>query len=65
MLWDCLGFLHPEFVDEVVSLGGIKAIAISHPHFYTACVDWAEAFDCEVRLPESACHVSSHCSVAM
>ncbi|GAB4821709.1 hypothetical protein N2152v2_008755 [Parachlorella kessleri] len=52
VLWDCLGFLHPDFIKEVVSLGGIKSIAVSHPHFYTPCVDWAEAFDCQVHLPE-------------
>jgi len=25
-------------------MGGIKAIAISHPHYYTTMVEWSEAF---------------------
>jgi glyoxylase-like metal-dependent hydrolase (beta-lactamase superfamily II) len=25
-------------------LGGLRAIAISHPHFYASMVDWSEAF---------------------
>ena len=32
------------------SLGGLKAIAISHPHFYTTMVEWARAFDCPIYL---------------
>lgn len=47
-MFDCVGLLHPEFVAELAALGGVSAIAISHPHFYTACADWAEGFDCKV-----------------
>ena len=35
---------HSEAVDYVRSLGGLKAIAVSHPHFYGAVADWSEAF---------------------
>jgi hypothetical protein len=31
-------------VQYVRSLGGLKAIAVSHPHFYGAVADWSEAF---------------------
>jgi hypothetical protein len=31
-------------VTLVGALGGIKAIAISHPHFYTGMVEWSRAF---------------------
>jgi hypothetical protein len=31
-------------------LGGIAAIAISHPHFYTTMVEWAHAFDAPIHL---------------
>src|SRR5262249_60613141 len=27
------------------SLGGLKAITVSHPHFYGALADWSAAFD--------------------
>jgi glyoxylase-like metal-dependent hydrolase (beta-lactamase superfamily II) len=31
-------------VDRIADLGGIDAIAVSHPHFYTSMVEWSEAF---------------------
>ena len=34
----------------IKGLGGIQAIAISHPHFYTTMVEWARAFDCHVHV---------------
>ncbi|KAL4451708.1 hypothetical protein ABPG75_007370 [Micractinium tetrahymenae] len=52
VMWDCLGLLHPEAVDTIKQrFGGIAAIAISHPHFYCAMADWAEAFDCQAQFP--------------
>jgi glyoxylase-like metal-dependent hydrolase (beta-lactamase superfamily II) len=45
VLWDCVPLLTPEAVDYVRSLGGLKAIAVSHPHYYGAIADWSEAFD--------------------
>lgn len=50
VLWDCTGLLD-EHVGEVIDdRGGLDAIAISHPHFYTTMIDWAERFDCPVHL---------------
>jgi hypothetical protein len=37
--------------EEIDRLGGIAAIAISHPHFYAANIDLADAFDARVLLP--------------
>jgi hypothetical protein len=31
-------------VDIVNALGGLKAVAISHPHYYTTMVDWSAAY---------------------
>jgi bifunctional non-homologous end joining protein LigD len=45
VLWDCLSHLDEETVTAVRSLGGIDAIAISHPHFYASCVEWSHAFN--------------------
>jgi hypothetical protein len=50
ILWDCVATLDAATVTAVRSLGGLQAIAISHPHFYTTMVDWAHAFDCPVHL---------------
>ena len=44
VMWDCVPLVTSEAVDYVRSLGGLKAIAVSHPHFYGAVADWSEAF---------------------
>lgn len=44
ILWDCISLLDDKTVDEVKRLGGLKAIAISHPHYYTSMVEWSRAF---------------------
>ena len=44
VLWDCVPLVTPEAIAHVRSLGGLKAIAVSHPHFYGAVADWSEAF---------------------
>jgi len=44
VMWDCVPLMTAEAVAQVRSLGGLKAIAISHPHYYGALADWSEAF---------------------
>jgi hypothetical protein len=44
VLWDCVSIVDAETVDAVRALGGIAAIAVSHPHFYGSMVEWSEAF---------------------
>ena len=44
VMWDCVPLATDEAVAHVRSLGGLKAIAVSHPHFYGAVADWSEAF---------------------
>jgi hypothetical protein len=51
LLWDCLAPFDDEVVEAVRARGGIDAIAISHPHYYTTMVDWSRAFDAPIRLP--------------
>jgi len=43
-LWDCIALLDRATIDLLYSLGGIKAIAISHPHYYSTMVEWSRAF---------------------
>jgi hypothetical protein len=50
VLWDCVPLLDDATVDIVRALGGVAAIAISHPHFYATMVEWAHAFDAPVLL---------------
>jgi glyoxylase-like metal-dependent hydrolase (beta-lactamase superfamily II) len=47
VLWDCVTLLDDE---TVAAAGELRAIAISHPHYYSAMVEWAETFDCPVYL---------------
>jgi hypothetical protein len=44
VLWDCIAMLDAATVTLIKGLGGLKAIAISHPHFYTTMVEWSRAF---------------------
>jgi hypothetical protein len=50
VLWDCISLIDDATIAVIKGLGGLKAIAISHPHFYTTMVDWSRAFDCPVHL---------------
>jgi hypothetical protein len=50
VLWDCQHYLDAETIEAVRDLGGVQAIAISHPHFYGVNVEWAEAFDAPVYI---------------
>lgn len=52
ILWDCVNTLTADTKRKVQELGGIQAIAISHPHFYTGMADWAAAFDATVYIHE-------------
>ena len=45
ILWDCVALLDDATVAKIKELGGIKAIAISHPHYYTSMIEWSRAFD--------------------
>lgn len=53
VLWDCISFLDEETVQAVQNLGGIAAIAISHPHYYSSMIEWAERFQAPVYLHEA------------
>jgi hypothetical protein len=44
VLWDCVAFLDEATISIIKGLGGLKAIAISHPHFYTTNGEWSRAF---------------------
>ncbi|RBR25697.1 uncharacterized protein FIESC28_01660 [Fusarium coffeatum] len=50
VLWDCISLLDQETINFIKSHGGLAAIAISHPHFYSTHLEWAREFDCPVYL---------------
>ena len=44
MLFDCISLIDDAAVRVVAALGGLSAIAISHPHYYSSMVEWSRAF---------------------
>jgi glyoxylase-like metal-dependent hydrolase (beta-lactamase superfamily II) len=50
LLWDCVPLLNEGAAAEIDGRGGLRGIAISHPHYYTTMVEWAHRFDCPVYL---------------
>jgi hypothetical protein len=44
ILWDCISLIDSDTVSRIQALGGISAIAISHPHYYSSMVEWSRAF---------------------
>ncbi len=68
VLWDCVPLLDEAARARITELGGIDAICMSHPHFYAAHVDFADAFDARVLIPgptssgSSGPHRASSCS---
>jgi hypothetical protein len=53
VLWDCVPVLDDATRQRVEDLGGVDAIAMSHPHFYAANVDLADAFDATIHVPRA------------
>ena len=50
VLWECVTLLDDATAEAVEALGGLAAIAISHPHYYSSMVEWAHRFECPVLL---------------
>jgi hypothetical protein len=44
ILWDCVSLVDASTIELVKALGGLTAIAISHPHYYASMVEWSRAF---------------------
>ncbi len=44
VLWNCTSLIDDATVAEVERRGGLAAIAVSHPHFFTGVVEWSRAF---------------------
>lgn len=54
VLWDCTPFVSDEAVETIRSRGGLRAIAISHPHFYAAMAEWSRKLgDVPIYLHEA------------
>ena len=45
-----IALLDSVTIDKIGSLGGLKAIVISHPHYYTTYVEWSKSFRCPIYV---------------
>ncbi|PFE06863.1 hypothetical protein CN307_32180 [Bacillus cereus] len=52
LLWDCITYLDEMTIAKIKELGGLDAIALSHPHYYSTQVEWAETFDVPIYIHE-------------
>lgn len=50
IMWDMIALLDQPTVDKINQLGGLKAIVVSHPHYYTTWADWSRTFKCPVFM---------------
>jgi glyoxylase-like metal-dependent hydrolase (beta-lactamase superfamily II) len=50
LMWDCITLYDDGTATEIEARGGLSGIAISHPHYYSSMVEWAQRFDCPIHL---------------
>ena len=50
VMWDLIAYLDNDTIEKINSFGGLQAIVISHPHFYTTYIEWARTFKCPVYV---------------
>lgn len=43
IMWDCVSLASDAAIEALKARGGVAAIAISHPHFYSSMVEWSDA----------------------
>ncbi len=53
VLWDCVALIDDAACRQILELGGVDVICMSHPHFYGANIDIADAFDARVLVPRA------------
>ena len=44
VLWDCVSLIDAATIDAIDAVGGISALAMSHPHMFGSMVAWSHAF---------------------
>jgi len=50
-LWDMISYIDDATVKALQDMGGVKGLAISHPHFYGVAVEYAHAFGAPIYIP--------------
>ncbi len=44
VLWDSISLIDDATVEKIQSMGGLKAMGLSHPHYYSTIVQWSHTF---------------------
>jgi glyoxylase-like metal-dependent hydrolase (beta-lactamase superfamily II) len=44
VLWNCINLVDDDTIAAIERRGGLAAIAVSHPHFFTGVAEWSRAF---------------------
>lgn len=44
LLWDATGYVDADLVEAIKQIGGLAAIASSHPHMFRVHVEWSHRF---------------------
>ena len=52
LMWDCITYVDEATVEKIQAIGGLSAIALSHPHYYSSQAEWAERFDVPIYIHE-------------
>ncbi len=50
ILWDMIPLIDRAMIETIEGLGGLAAIAISHPHYYSTMAEWSAAFGVPVHI---------------
>ncbi|MBO0832106.1 MAG: hypothetical protein J2P29_09070, partial [Actinobacteria bacterium] len=53
VMWDCIPLLDDSARRRISELGGISSSCMSHPHFYGANVEFADAFGARIFIPRA------------
>lgn len=53
VVWDCTPLITRETVDFITARGGVRAIALSHPHFYASMAEWSDRLGAPVYIHEA------------
>ncbi|WP_040167286.1 MBL fold metallo-hydrolase [Microbacterium gorillae] len=52
LMWDMVPYFDDDTYERIQELGGLKGIAISHPHFFSTMIEWADRFDVPIYIHE-------------
>lgn len=44
VLWDSISLIDDTTIAHIQQMGGLKAMGLSHPHYYSTIVNWSKAF---------------------